>query len=433
MIKKKINYVEDFLENNPNFENNSQLLKFLVDEYLSNANVNKACKKHEYFYKKSSNEYLDKVNVYCLIKKNEIDKAQLQYDLLKDKGFEDEFYDAKINYLLGYSEKPNLEVSDKDLLNLHLSHVVNKNFKYKPTSKTSKNIWRYLSSNNLLSNSETLDLSDEETINLYEKAAAQNTYNKNDLFDIYKKFLFNINQFLNAEQVYKSLPTYEARALIYQSALLSENLQRKCNLLVLLNDLFKKDDIENALSEELLLILKGINEDKIPENHLVFYRYIIDSSVSKEDLKKIKFDNKILHRSKLIKFFQEDYEIAKIEKDLNSVYKKVKKNKDYFFSIKDTILLDSLKADGVQLPKGLVEQYENQSKNDQLVIPQELINWTDQGQTGLVLLKIVEIIGEDNLEDLDPETLFFITTTLNKLSLKKIRNNIIIKTLPSRV
>ena len=109
------------------------------------------------------------------------------------------------------------------------------------------------------------------------------------------------------------------------------------------------------------------------------------------------------------------------------------KNKDYFFSIKDTILLDSLKADGVQLPKELVEQYENQSKNDQLVIPQELINWTDQGQTGLVLLKIVEIIGEDNLEDLDPETLFFITTTLNKLSLKKIRNNIIIKTLPSRV
>ena len=72
-------------------------------------------------------------------------------------------------------------------------------------------------------------------------------------------------------------------------------------------------------------------------------------------------------------------------------------------------------------------------KNEQLVIPQQLIDWTDTKQTGLVLLKIVEIIGEDNLVDLDPETLFFITTTLNKLSLKKIRNNIIVKTLPSRV
>jgi hypothetical protein len=49
------------------------------------------------------------------------------------------------------------------------------------------------------------------------------------------------------------------------------------------------------------------------------------------------------------------------------------------------------------------------------------------------LLKIIEIIGEDQLEDLDPKTLYFITATLNKLDLKKIRNNIIIKILPYRV
>jgi len=30
---------------------------------------------------------------------------------------------------------------------------------------------------------------------------------------------------------------------------------------------------------------------------------------------------------------------------------------------------------------------------------------SDQGQIGLVLLKIIEIIGEDQVEDLDPETL----------------------------
>ena len=201
----------------------------------------------------------------------------------------------------------------------------------------------------------------------------------------------------------------------------------------MLNNLFKKDNIENAFSEELQTILEEIDENKVPENHLGFYKYVLDSASSEQNLKKIKFDNKILHRSKLIKFFQEEYEIEKAEKDLKNVYKKIRKNKDYYFSIKDTILLDSLKADGVNLPKGLIDQYENQSKNEQLVIPQQLIDWTDTKQTGLVLLKIVEIIGEDNLVDLDPETLFFITTTLNKLSLKKIRNNIIVKTLPSRV
>ena len=62
-----------------------------------------------------------------------------------------------------------------------------------------------------------------------------------------------------------------------------------------------------------------------------------------------------------------------------------------------------------------------------------MVDLSDQGQIGLVLLKIIEIIGEDQLADLDPETLYFITATLNKLDLKKIRNNIIIKTLPYRV
>ena len=91
--------------------------------------------------------------------------------------------------------------------------------------------------------------------------------------------------------------------------------------------------------------------------------------------------------------------------------------------------MDALKSDGIKLPKKL----ENQYLNDQLTIPQSLIDLADQGQTGLVLLKIIEIIGEDNLEDLDPETLYFITATLNKLNLKKIRNEIITATLPNRV
>ena len=56
----------------------------------------------------------------------------------------------------------------------------------------------------------------------------------------------------------------------------------------------------------------------------------------------------------------------------------------------------------------------------------------ETGQTGLVVLKIVEIIGEDKLQDLDPETLYFLNKILNKLNLKKIRNTILVETLPTR-
>ena len=85
--------------------------------------------------------------------------------------------------------------------------------------------------------------------------------------------------------------------------------------------------------------------------------------------------------------------LKKIENDLVNIYKKIKKNKDYYFSAKDVILLDSLKADGVKLPKKLDNQY----SNDQLTIPQGLIDLSNQGEIGLVLLKIIEIVGEDRI------------------------------------
>ena len=56
-----------------------------------------------------------------------------------------------------------------------------------------------------------------------------------------------------------------------------------------------------------------------------------------------------------------------------------------------------------------------------------------QNQLGLVMLKIVEIIGEDNIKDLDPETIYFLNKILNELNLKKIRNNILSEALPARV
>ena len=431
LIKRdKVDIIEEFLSKNPDIENNTNLLKYLIDKDLSEADINKACEKIKFFNKGTNDDYLQKFKIYCLINGNNLAEAQLQYDLLNEKGSIDNFYNKKINYLLGYTEETDGEVSDKNLLNFYLSHIANSDFQYDPSMKTSKYIWKYLSSSNLLADPNSIDLEDETKFNLYEWAAANNSYNKKELFNIYGKFLFSFDQFLNAEEIYETLPPYKARALIYQTASLSDNLEKKLNLLVLLNDLFKKDDIENAFSEELSSILLSIEEEDVPSKYLGFYQIKINLPTEEEDFGKIRFDNKILHKSKLLKYFIEDnYTVEKLENDLISIYKKIKKDKKYYFSAKDVILLDSLKADGIKLPKKLEKKY----SSNKLTIPQGLIDLSDQGQIGLVLLKIIEIIGEDQLEDLDPETLYFITATLNKLDLKKIRNNIIIKTLPYRV
>ena len=50
-------------------------------------------------------DYLTKFNIYCLIKTNKIEEAQLFFDLKKELGFSDKYFENKINYLLGYSSK----------------------------------------------------------------------------------------------------------------------------------------------------------------------------------------------------------------------------------------------------------------------------------------------------------------------------------------
>ena len=42
-------------------------------------------------------------------------------------------------------------------------------------------------------------------------------------------------------------------------------------------------------------------------------------------------------------------EVEKAEKELNKMLKKIKKNKKYYFSTKDLIVIEALISDGVQI------------------------------------------------------------------------------------
>ncbi len=424
LIKKnRIQDLEILLKNNPEVGNNSKAIKFLVNEYLSSADVKSACDKIKFMDSKVENTYLEKFTIYCLINNDRKEEAQLVFDLLLENGFKDKFFEDKFNFLLGITDKTSQEISDKNLLNFYLSYVTHDDFKYEPSEKTNKYIWRYLSSANLI---EVNDFEDENVIVSYEQAAAQDSFDSDEIFKIYLKMNFNFTQLVNADEIYKNLPNYKARALIYQSILLSDNVEKKLKLAFMLKDLFNRDKLLNVYRPELSEILKSINEDEIPED----YEKLVNDNIDQKTAKKIKFNNDILHRSKVIKhFLQKDMELSKTEKDFNSIYKKIKRNKKYFISIKDIVVLESLAADGVSLPPDL--NYMQLSSD--LTVPKNLQDLASKNHTGLVMLKIVEIIGEDNIEDLDPETIYFLNKILNELNLKKIRNNILSVALPSRV
>ena len=417
--------LEILLKNNPEVGRMGKAIKFLINEYLSSADIKSACEKIDFIGKDVQNNYLDKFVIYCLINNNREDEAQLVLDLLKERGFKDKFFENKINFLLGLTEKTNQKILDDNLLNFYLSHITNGNFDYKPNEKTDKYIWRYLSSANLIKIS---DFENEDVILTYEKAAVENSFESQEIFNIYKHILFNVNQLINATEVYKNLPNYKARALIYQAVLLSDNIEKKLYLAFLLKDLFMKDNLLSVYSKELSNILKAIDPNKIPESYHELIRQNLN--VNQITARQIKFDDEILHKSKVIKHFLDKNEkISRTEKDLKAVYKKMKKNKKYFISIKDIIVLESLKDDGISLPKEL--DFTNLGLN--LTVPKNLMELVEQNQTGLVMLKIVEIIGEDDVRNLDPETIYFLNSILNKLNLKRIRNNILSEILPVRV
>jgi len=69
-------------------------------------------------------------------------------------------------------------------------------------------------------------------------------------------------------------------------------------------------------------------------------------------------------------------------------------------------------------------------KFDQSIIPTDLQMMLNNNEAGMILLRLVEIIGEDNLEDLDADTLYFMTSILNELDLDSIRNNLLLEVLP---
>jgi len=419
--------IEDFLIKNQNIDENTKLIKFLVDEYLSRSKLEKSCDLFSKIKKSLHDDYLSKFNIYCLINDEKREEAQLQLDLKKELGFEDNYFEKKFNYLMGYQTEVDNEISQKSILDFHLSHRTNPDFKFEPSETTSKSIWQYLSTSNLLDSVENIDLENYNKVNIIEMATHEGNYTEKSLYDLYKRFHFSIDQLLTVKQSYKLLSNVESRALVYQGILITTEIEFKLELIKILKDLFVKDDIENAFKNELSRILQDINIDNIPLNYTNFYNQFVNEE--KVTLTKIKINNKIIHQSKLLNYFREDVSTKNIEKDLNDLLKKVKKDKSYYFSTKDIILIESLKYDGVKILKKHRNLYETTNFNIPIDI-QDLIN---NREMGLVLLRLVEIIGEDELKNIGTDTLYFIINVLNQLNIDPLRNKILLKVLPLKV
>ena len=389
--------LESFLKQNEKFDSKSKAVQYLVDKNIASSNIKEGCEQIKFIDASVKDSYLEKFKIYCLIFNDKKPEAQLLLDLLREQKQSSKFYDNKINFLLGVTDKTSNKINEKNLLNFYLSSITIADFKYEPTKKTKPEIWKYLNAANLI---KLEDASDKDKLKELEIAANNDQLDKKKIFEIYKQIPFNLNTLINAKSNYQTLNESDARALIYQKYLLSEANNSKIEYLFLLEDLFKKADLINIYSKYFSDIIKEIGIENLPKDYQETAKSRI---VSEEDLilGKVKYNDKILHQSKILKYYVEGESKKKVQKDIDKIFKKISKNKKYFISAKDLALADALITDGFSLPSNfkyneLAEKFE---------VPSNLLQLIDNNQRTFLTLKIVEIIGENEPYKLDPETI----------------------------
>ena len=109
-----------------------------------------------------------------------------------------------------------------------------------------------------------------------------------------------------------------------------------------------------------------------------------------------------MHQSKLVNYFNGDYAKSQIEQDLEKFLKKIKKDKKYFLSKKDIIFIEALKSDGIEVSK----KYNDLYKINETEMPSDIQLMIDKKEVGAALLRVIEVIGPDKVENIDDDTVY---------------------------
>ena len=424
LIKKKdLELVKEFIQKNSTIKNKEKLIKHVSNHYLSYNQVEDSCSAINSL-NLVTDDYLTYFKIYCLIIQDKKNEAQLLFDLKSELDMVNNFFVEKFEVLMGYEDE-NYILSDENILFFHLSHKTDKNFIYYPSVNSDEFVWKYLSNTNLLKNYNDINLSNIDQVKFLEKATTEGIFEEKDLLNLYLSFQFDINQLINFEETFRILPDYEGRALLYQRFLLSDNLETKFLILSKLSNSFEESNFKKSFDEELSKILFKINEKEVPKKYLSFYQNSLITDENKKN--KIKFNNEIFHQSKVLNYFLNKNSLTKTQKITDNLLSKMKKDVDYNFNYKDVLLLKALKADGIQ-----IEDIKELSKYKPELNPQ-INKMIDNKEYGMILLKIVEIIGNQELAELDSGTLSNIIEILNRSKLISLRNELLLEILPLKV
>ncbi|MBL61231.1 MAG: hypothetical protein CMI85_03795 [Candidatus Pelagibacter sp.] len=399
IMNKKINLIDEVINKNKIINKNPELLNFLVNYYVSQGQINRACAYTDLMTTEVQNKELDKFKIYCLVKNNKTKQAQSQLELIRETFEINNFFLDKIYFLTEISDKKGTPNYD-NVFNAHLSILTHDeiNIKYENFTKTMELKNYFFNSgivDKLLVKAMNRNLDDtNENLNNFviflEKSANEDLYDYKKILEIYKKYNFSFDQLLNFENAVGNLKRPELHAILYQAILLAQKPEIKLQVIKKFKDQLTLSGLRKIAEPVYYLELDKIYKTKPKLIDRKLYNQI---KIFKEStlIKSNKYNNNYIYSSELKKIFYKDIDKKnkkKILKILNSFDKKIKK-KQYKLSKKDIAFINLLKLEKVNLPKSMTQSFYEKK----IYIPNEIFNSIEKKRNNEALVKTLLYIN----------------------------------------
>jgi len=423
---KNIELIDEVIDQNSLLLNNQKLLRFLIDHHFSLYQISKACGYAEQMGPDIQDNELQKFKVYCLVKSKQNKKASANLELMKEVGFQDEFFIKKINYLMGNFLARSGEANTDSLLNIHLSHEADKEFKPSFAVFQKDIIRKKYFFKSPLFKTMNIDFTKEyqtdedlALINFLEDAANLNLYDYNLIFRLYKKIIFGIDDLLNPIENYAKYNSTKGKALLYQSILLSQDNEKKLIFIRELNRLYQKDNM-SALGSKMFFQLTNKMSKKLITQE-VLNEVEIKNAGKLSAMNTGTINNKILHQSDLINLVAASTkQNKKLSNMLNDFDKQIKKNK-YTVSEKDVAFINLLENNKVSIPDTLKKHV----IKDEIYIPNKIYNLLEKKENAQAILENLSLVKNLNINQDYNRNFHIIVKIFDRLGLENIKKDFI--------
>ena len=420
--------IDSVIDQNNLLLNNEQLLGFLINNNFSNYQIEKACKYAQNLGAEIKNFELQKFKILCLVQAKESKKALANLELIRENGFKDDFFIQKVNFLLGMLLARQGESKTDTLLNIHLSSLVNPMFNPNfSVFKGDLNKTKYFFNSpfvekilleNQDSKKEFVTEDDFALVEFLEQGSNIELFKTENIFAIYKKIIFGIEDLLNPNETYIKYHSVKGRALLYQAILLTKDHEQKLTFIEALQNSYKKSKFLNLGNKVYYQLISDIDQKYLTkEVQEQMVQYFESLKKNKSDLET---NDKFLHRSDAVFLLIDEKPESKSKKSLET-FADLVDDKKYEVTKRDVAMINLLAQQKVYLPSSL-RKFVNP---DEIYIPNKIYNMLEKNENNKATLEVLQLVKNLNSSKEYARDFLVITKILDRLGFRLIKQDFI--------